>query len=134
VKQESTMRIEHVAFNVADPNAMARWYTEHLGFQVRRRVMQEPWAYFLADESGQVMIEIYGRKDAAVPDYAAAHIATLHLALVSENVEADVERLVRAGARLEGQIDRQANGDEMAFLRDPWGFCLQLVRRAQPML
>ena len=33
------MRVEHVAFNVEDPLAMARWYVDHLGFQVKRRVM-----------------------------------------------------------------------------------------------
>jgi glyoxylase I family protein len=128
------MRVEHVAFNVADPNSMARWYVQHLGFQIKRRVMQEPWAYFLADGSGQTMLEIYGRKDAPVPDYAGQHIATLHLALISDDVLGDVDRLRQAGCTLEGQIDHQANGDVMAFLRDPWGLCLQLVQRAQPML
>lgn len=127
------MRIEHVAFNVADPNGMARWYVEHLGFHVKRRVMQEPWAHFLSDETGQVILEIYGRNDITVPDYAATHVGVLHLALVSQNVSADVERLEKAGCSLEGEIDLQANGDEMAFLRDPWGFCLQLVKRAEPM-
>ena len=35
------MRIEHVAFNVPDPLAMARWYVEHLGFEVKRREVPE---------------------------------------------------------------------------------------------
>jgi catechol 2,3-dioxygenase-like lactoylglutathione lyase family enzyme len=128
------MKIEHVAFNVADPNATARWYVEHLGLVVQRRVMQEPWAHFLADESGQVMLEIYGRNDIPVPDYASAHPGTLHLALLSSDVDADVERLTRAGCTLDGPVDRQPGGDVLAFLRDPWGFCLQLVNRAEPML
>lgn len=128
------MRIEHLALNVSDPNGMARWYIEHLGFQVKRRVMESPWAYFLADESGQTMLEIYGREDLAVPDYAAQHAGTLHLALVSDDVLGDVDRLRQAGCTLEGQIDHQANGDVMAFLRDPWGLCLQIVQRAEPML
>lgn len=128
------MRIEHVAFNVADPNAMARWYVQHLGFEIRRRVMDEPWAYFLADSAGQSMLEIYGRKDAPVPDYAGQHPATLHLALATDDVLGDVDRLRQAGCTLEGQIEHQPGGDQMAFLRDPWGICLQLVHRAEPML
>lgn len=128
------MRIEHFAFNVSDPNAVARWYVEHLGFEVKRRVMQEPWAHFLADESGQVMLEIYGRTDLPVPDYATQHPGTLHLALVSDDVAADVDRLLRAGCTLDGQIDHQPGGDVLVFLRDPWGFCLQLAKRAEPML
>lgn len=128
------MRIEHVAFNVPDPLAMARWYVEYLGFEVKRRTVDAPFAHFLADTTGQVMIEIYGRDDAPVPDYAGQHPAMLHLALVSDDVEADVQRLTRAGGTLEGEIDRQASGDVLAFVRDPWGFTLQLVSRAQPMV
>ncbi len=88
------MRIEHLAINVAEPLEMARWYVEHLGFEVRRRSMEPPWGHFLADSSGQTMIEIYGRKDAPLPDYKAQHPAVLHLALVSEDVLGDVDRLM----------------------------------------
>jgi glyoxylase I family protein len=28
------MKIEHIAFNVADPVAVAAWYAEHLGLTV----------------------------------------------------------------------------------------------------
>ena len=128
------MKIEHAAFNVSDPLEMARWYVENLGFEVRRRIVDPPFAHFLADSTGQVMIEIYGREDAPVPDYTAQHPAVLHLALVSEDVEADVQRLTQAGGTLDGEIDRPGNGDVLAFVRDPWGFTLQLVSRAQPMV
>jgi catechol 2,3-dioxygenase-like lactoylglutathione lyase family enzyme len=128
------MRIEHVAFNVADPLAMARWYVDHLGFTVKRRFVEPPYGHFLADDAGNVMIELYARADAPVPDYRAQHPAVLHLALTSREVEADVRRLTAAGATLVGEIDRPASGDVLAFLRDPWGVCLQLVQRAQPMV
>ena len=82
------MKIEHLAINVEDPLAMGRWYVEHLGFTVKRRVMEEPWAHFLADDSGTVMIEIYGNKKVPLPDYRNMHPGSLHLALVSEDVEA----------------------------------------------
>jgi catechol 2,3-dioxygenase-like lactoylglutathione lyase family enzyme len=128
------MRIEHVALYVPHPLEMARWYVEHLGFEVKRRAMAPPWGHFLADGSGQVMIELYSRADAPIPDYASQHPATLHLALVSRDVAADVERLTRGGATLEGPIDRQPGGDVLAFVRDPWGVCLQLAQRGEPMV
>ena len=127
------MKIEHFAFNVDDPNAMGRWYAEHLGFTVKRRLVEEPYTHFLADDSGTVMIEIY-RQDAPVPDYAATHVMSLHLALVSQNVEADVQRLVAAGGRLDGEIMSFPNGDRYAMVRDPWGITLQLVSRSVPMI
>ena len=128
------MRIEHVAFNVPDPLAMARWYVDHLGFTVKRRIVDPPYAHFLADETGAVMFEIYHRTDAPVPDYQAQHPAALHLALVSTDVEADITRLTAAGAQLDGGIDHTPAGDVMAFVRDPWNVCLQLVQRADPMI
>ena len=57
------MKIEHVALNVSDPIDMARWYVEHLGMVIKRRVTESPWAHFLADESGTVMLELYGNPD-----------------------------------------------------------------------
>lgn len=128
------MKIEHVAFNVPDPVAAARWYVEQLGFSVKRRFVEPPYGHFLADDSGAVMVELYRRTDAPVPEYVAQHPAVLHLALVSRDVEADVRRLSAAGATLVGEIDRQASGDVLAFIRDPWGLSLQLVQRAQPMI
>lgn len=113
---------------------MARWYVENLGFTVKRRVMDAPWAHFLADESGTVMIEIYGNRDVPLPDYRAMHSGSLHLALVSADVSADVARLTAAGAKPDGEIQNMPNGDSMTFLRDPWGLTLQLVKRGEPMI
>lgn len=128
------MRIEHVAFNVSDPLAMARWYVEHLGFEVRRRVMEPPWAHFLVDSSGATMIEIYGNREAPALDFPNLSPAAVHLALVSDDIEADVRRLIAAGATSESGVQPLPGGDKMAFVRDPWGITLQLIRRAEPML
>lgn len=127
------MKIEHFALNVSDPNAMGRWYVEHLGFSVKRRLVDEPYTHFLADDSGTIMIEIY-RQPAPVPDYAATHVMSLHLALVSQDIEGDIQRLEAAGAKLDGEITTFPNGDAYAMVRDPWGVTLQLVRRTDPMI
>lgn len=128
------MRVEHVAFNVEDPLEMARWYVEHLGFVVKRRVMEAPWAHFIVDSSGSTMIEIYGNPKVPVSDFRNMHPGTLHLAFVSENIQADIDRLTAAGAKLEGDITDLPGGDIMAFIRDPWGITLQLVKRREPMI
>ncbi len=128
------MKIEHLALNVPDPLNTARWYVEHLGFVVKRRVMEAPWAHFLADDSGTVMLEIYGNPDVPVLDYPAMQPMSLHLALVSQDVDADVKRLIDAGATLVGEVSQAPNGDMLAMLRDPWGFAVQLVKRGTPMV
>ena len=128
------MKIEHVAFNVEDPLAMGRWYVEQLGFTVKRRIMEPPWTHFLADDSGTVMIEIYGNDSVPLPDYRGSNPLALHLALVSNDIPADIKRLTAAGATLVGDVADLDNGDCLAMLRDPWGFAVQLVHRDQPML
>lgn len=128
------MKIEHVAFNVPDPLGMGRWYAEHLGFTVKRRTVDSPYAHFLADDGDTVMLEIYKNTDAPIPDYPKYDSRALHLALSSPDVDADVQRLTAAGAKLEGEIFTGPNGDRLAMLRDPWGFAIQLVKRAAPMI
>jgi catechol 2,3-dioxygenase-like lactoylglutathione lyase family enzyme len=128
------MKIEHVAFNVPDPLGMGRWYVEHLGLSVKRRTVDAPYAHFLADDGETVMIEIYKNTEAPIPDYPQHDSRALHLALVSNDVEADVKRLTAAGATLDGEPFTAQNGDRFAMLRDPWGFALQLVKRAAPMI
>jgi len=127
------MKIEHVAFQVADPAAMAAWYVEHLGFTIRRSGEGPAFGRFLADGSGCVMLELYRNPAAPVPDYRSIDPILLHVAFVCDDLPATVDRLVVAGAeRLSGPS--QSGGDQFAMLRDPWGLAIQLVRRAEPML
>lgn len=128
------MKIEHMAINVEDPLAMGRWYVAHVGFTIKRRSVEPPYGHFLADNSGTVMLEIYGNRDAPTPDYRNMNPLTLHLALVSDDVAADVARLTGAGATLVGEIQESPQGDHLAMLRDPWGFAIQLVKRSAPMI
>ena len=127
------MRLEHIAFQVAEPAAMADWYVTHLGFNIRRRRDEPAVVRFLADGSGSILFELYCSAKAAVPDYGRMDPAVLHLAVLSADLPADVVRLVAAGATwLSGP--EAAGGDQFAMLRNPWGMPLQLVRRGQPML
>lgn len=127
------MKLEHTALNVEQPVLMARWYVEHLGLEVKRRTTDAPFAHFLADDGGTVMIEIYGNKEAPLPDYRNMNPAELHLAFVSNDVAADTARLAAAGASIVADV-HQLGADTFAMLRDPWGVPLQLVKRATPMI
>jgi len=91
------MKIEHVAWQVADPVAVAGWYVEHLGFNIRRQFDDGARARFLADDSGAVMLEVYHNDAAPMPDYPATDPLVLHLALLSDDPDADADRLAAAG-------------------------------------
>jgi catechol 2,3-dioxygenase-like lactoylglutathione lyase family enzyme len=128
------MKIEHVAFQAEDPAAAAQWYVAHLGCLVKRSSGPPGYAHFLADSTGSVMVEIYNHPRLKRPDYRAMDPLLLHLAFCSGNPAADRDRLVSAGATVEDDFSTTPAGDALVMLRDPWGFPVQLVKRAQPML
>ncbi len=128
------MKIEHLAWNVEDPISVARWYVENLGFTIKRQIDAPPWIHFLADDSGTVMLELYGNPAVDVHGFKDIPAMGLHLALVTDDIEADMARLTAAGGSPDGEINTNESGDRLGMIRDPWGFCLQLVQRAVPMI
>ncbi|MBI1249723.1 VOC family protein [bacterium] len=128
------MKIEHFALQVADPVAMARWYVVHLGMTIQRSSNQSPFAHFLADDGGQMLIEIYRNEQFDIPNHGQVPPAHFHLAFITEDIEKDRVRLIEAGAKEEGPIGTQPNGDLVCFLRDPWGLTLQLCSRVEKLL
>jgi glyoxylase I family protein len=128
------VKIEHVAYMVADPLAMVRWYVQHLGLTVKRGSSEPPYGHFLADAGGAVLVELYGGSDSQVPNYHQIDPAVLHLALLSTDLAKDHRRLLSAGASEVSGPKKLSNGDSIAMLRDPWGLAVQLVQRAEPML
>lgn len=126
------MRIEHFALNVADPIGIAGWYVAFCGFRVQRQLTEPPFTVFLGDTDGHVLVELYNRADKPRwNDSLFAETLFFHLALVSDDLVADVARLTAAGAStIESAIDPQGFG--LVMMRDPFGMPLQLCRRQQP--
>ena len=127
------MQIEHLAYQVHNPTEVAAWYGKHCGLTISRKLGGKPDAHFLADDTGRVLLEIYNNPAIDLPDYAAMNPLYLHLAFVSFDVPADVARLVEAGASIVDKPFTIPGGDNLAMLRDPWGFAIQLCHRAEPM-
>ncbi len=126
------MKIEHTAFPAADPVATANWYVANLGLRIVRQTGAPTYTTFLSDNEGAI-IEIYNNPRVAVPNYAAMDSLLLHVAFEVENMEAERQRLLDAGCTAEDEITPLPSGDVVTMLRDPWGFALQLVKRAHPM-
>lgn len=126
------MKLEHIAFNVADPVAVAAWYCRHCGLRVVRHNPQPSQTHFLAD-SGSSILEIYCNPPDQVPDYRNMNPLLFHLALASSDPAADTKRLVSAGAIFVNET-RLDDGSHLVMLRDPWGVALQLCKRATQLL
>lgn len=126
------MKLEHFALQVPDPVAMADWYVKHMGCKIARAGGEPAHGRFLT--VGSVLFEIYRNPKASVPDYGAIDPLHLHFAFTSENLKADRDRLVKAGATIVEDVSTTPAGDEIMILRDPWKVALQFVKRAEPML
>ncbi len=97
------------------------------------RRAEENQTHFLADDSGTVLVELYSNPAAPVSDYGSMHPLMLHLALVSNDIDADKERLLAAGATLFSDQSSD-DGTRLVMLRDPWNFAIQLCKRGKSML
>ncbi len=128
------LKFEHFAINVADPVGMARWYVDHLGMKITRQGEGPVYMHFLADVTGRTVIEIYNSPPDLVPDYPNQHPQVLHIAFAAEDIEADRQRLIDAGATPTGEIGTTGAGDRLAMMRDPWGFALQLTQRIERLV
>jgi catechol 2,3-dioxygenase-like lactoylglutathione lyase family enzyme len=127
------LHLEHIAYNVADPAAIAAWYVEHLGMRILRQSDQPPFIHFVADARDRVVLELYSNAVDPVPDYAAMHPLRFHVAFATADPDGSRTALLEAGATL---VSDQMTGDgsRLIMLRDPWGLALQLCQRPNPLL
>ncbi|MBR6931726.1 MAG: VOC family protein [Bacteroidales bacterium] len=125
--------LEHPAIDVADPVAVAAWWCENLGFTMTRQKDDETHTTFIVDASGRVAFEMYRAKTTpAAPDYASMDPLTLHFGFTSKDVDADIERLTKAGATLVSH--EKSPGFDGAMMRDPFGIPIQFVKREKSVL
>ena len=127
----SAASIEHIALEIENPASMVKWWTENLGFKVT--LSRPGGSTFIEDEAGRVAFELYapseGRK---APDYRNMSILQLHFGLFSDNVDADVKRLVAAGATEVAKDE--VPGLKGVTLRDPNGIAFQVMQRERPVV
>ncbi len=122
---------EHIALEVADPEAMEKWWCEHLGFKVTLK--RTGGSRFLADATGKLAFEVYGPAAGQPPvNHWQTSDMKLHFGFASKDVEADKTRLVAAGATCGAKDD--VPGLKGYLMRDPQGIPFQIVQRARSIL
>jgi glyoxylase I family protein len=127
-------RPEHVAFNVVDPRAAAKWYVDNLGMKVMRAGGPPTYTTFVADSGLHMMIELFHNADYPLLEPAKINHMSLHLAFMVGDVAAMKAKLISAGATMVDDITKTPSGDLVLMLRDPWGLPIQFVQRVKPML
>jgi catechol 2,3-dioxygenase-like lactoylglutathione lyase family enzyme len=134
IRDDADMHLEHLGLNHPDPVAAAAWYCQNLGMTVARKFGPPQNGRFLADARGKMMLEFYHNTEVDIPEYATFAPFSFHIAFHVTDVAALRDRLLQAGARPEGEVNTNSDGDQITIVRDPWGICLQFVQRAKPMV
>ncbi len=127
------MIFEHFALNVSNPVEMADWYVKNLEMKIIRSVDEPPFARFLADKTGRVVLELYSNNSARIPEYKNAHPLEFHFAFMVEDAASLKDKLLKAGATLEEEL-KLTDGSHLVMLRDPFSVPLQLCKRGTPMM
>ena len=128
------IRPEHVAFNVLDPGAVVKWYTENLGMKEMRKGGPPTYTTFIADSGEHMMIELFHNADYPVFEPAKFSHMSIHLAFMVDDIAAIKKKLVAGGATIVEDITKTPSGDQVLMLRDPWSLPIQFVQRVKPML
>jgi catechol 2,3-dioxygenase-like lactoylglutathione lyase family enzyme len=126
-------RINHIHLKAPDPRKTAEWYTQAFNFKIvgdDTRVFGDRFIRCVS-EDGALAVNISGARtnERLGPGDANAHHGLEHFGFDSENLEDDIARLERLGAKLlEGPI-QNPNGPRIAFLRAPDDVRVELVER-----
>src|SRR3954470_10011812 len=122
--------IEHTAIASPDPERLARWYVDHLGFTINYRSGNSR-THFVKTPDGS-MIEIIESKGdpSAAPGLRDAGIR--HLALTVTDFPAAHDRLKQLGVRFLSEATTVA-GNSTVFFTDCDGNILHLLHREKPL-
>jgi catechol 2,3-dioxygenase-like lactoylglutathione lyase family enzyme len=119
--------IEHAAIAARDPETLAAFYVEMLGFAVNHRGKS---AIFVKAPDGSMIEMIRAQGDAAPATPKTPGLR--HLALSVTDFEVQCARLQAAGiAFLDPPTDK--GGNKVVFFHDPEGNLLHLLQRETPL-
>jgi glyoxylase I family protein len=122
--------IEHVAIASPDPLRLARWYVEHLDFNINYQSAHSKTVFIKAADGS--MVEIIESAPGTAPSEGMNAAGLRHVALTVADFPAVYARLKEKGVRL--LTDAQTtNGNSLAFFTDPDGNILHLLHRETPL-
>lgn len=125
-------QIEHIGIAVEAPIEMARWYHETLGFDIKLCLGDDTHGVAFVEEQGRKMtIELFKIPEAPPLKSSLQHHLQFHIAFECDDPDSAAEELVQQGATFIEKCPRKMEGDYLLVLNDPWGNCIQFVRRKE---
>jgi glyoxylase I family protein len=122
--------IEHTAIASPDPQRLAQWYVDHLGFVVNYRSKNSPTVFVKAENGTMIEIIESAASSAGVPGMRDPGIR--HMALTVADFPAACQKLRDAGVQLLTEPETKG-GNSTLFFTDCDGNILHLLHREKPL-
>ncbi len=123
--------IEHIAIATPDPMNLARWYIEHLGFEIAWQPPNTTTVFVKAPDGSMLELIEAPASLAGVP--AMREPGLRHLAILVSDFGEVHRKLVEQGVKFLGEIEK-FHGNTIAFFTDCDGNILHLVHRETPLV
>ena len=123
--------LEHTAIASANPEKLAQWYVDHLGFVVNYTYAGN---YFVKAKNGGMLEIIPSSNSLATPQVLANNkdAGFRHLAILVDDFDAGVENLRAKNVVMVGE-PYEAQGNRLAFFNDIDGNLVHLIKREKPL-
>jgi len=123
--------IEHLAIASPNPEKLAQWYVDHLGFHINFSYQGN---YFVRHAKGGLIEIIPANNSLAAPQVLANNkdAGFRHLAILCDDFDAGVAQLKAKGVQMVGE-PFEMSGNRLAFFNDGDGNLVHLIKRGQPL-
>ena len=126
-------RINHIHIKSPDPRTAAEWWVRAFAFKIlsdETRVFGDRFIRCQTEDGGMlVSISNARTSETLAPGSAAARYGLEHFAIDTEDIEADIARLQKLGAKLQEGPVQAPSGVRFAFLGVPGDVRVELVER-----
>lgn len=120
--------IEHTAIATPDPEKLAQWYVDTLGFTINYRY----GGNVFVKAPNATMLEIIPSKGERVPRQMSDP-GIRHIAIIPDDFEAACDELRSRGVQF--VTDKiEMGGNRLIFFTDPDGNLLHLIHREKPLV
>jgi glyoxylase I family protein len=121
--------IEHTAIASPDPERLARWYVDHLSFEINYKSSNSR-THFVKTPDGSMIEIIESKGEAGAPGLKDAGIR--HMALTVADFPAACDKLKELGVEFIVE-PTTVSGNSTVFFRDCDGNILHLLHRERPL-
>jgi glyoxylase I family protein len=123
--------IEHLAIASPNPENLAHWYADHLGFHINYSYAGN---YFVRAANGAMIEIIPASNSLSAPQVIANNkdAGFRHLAIAVEDFDAGVAHLKAKGVQMVGE-PFETQGNRLAFFNDADGNLIHLIKRPAPL-